>query len=68
MILECYIAALCWYGLVGWCTAQLHCYLGFYHRYRSIKCWVAWVAIFILWPVTLPMFVEVMGYMHRRDK
>lgn len=68
MMVEFYISVLFWYGFVGWCTAQLHYYLGFLSRYRGIKFSLAWTAIFFFWPVTLPMFVDVMSHMLKGDK
>ncbi|HHH9824336.1 TPA: hypothetical protein ACP4OC_003593 [Enterobacter asburiae] len=68
MMTDFYVGALFWYSLVGWCTAQLHHYVGFYSHYRGIKCWLVWVTMFIFWPVTLPMFVDVLGSMSKGKK
>ena len=37
MMAESIVCALFWYGLVGWCTAELHRHSGFYSRYSGAR-------------------------------
>ncbi|MGL4486477.1 MAG: hypothetical protein ACRCUG_05735 [Yersinia sp. (in: enterobacteria)] len=58
MMAEFIVSGVFWYGLVGWCTAQLHLYMGFYSRYQGTKRWISWSVTCLFWPLTLPLFVD----------
>ncbi|EAP0954397.1 MULTISPECIES: hypothetical protein [Enterobacteriaceae] len=58
MMAETVVCALVWYSLVGWCTADLHRYSGFYSRYNGAKYWISWAVMFACWPVALPLYVD----------
>ncbi|STD22480.1 Uncharacterised protein [Enterobacter asburiae] len=61
MMAESIVCALFWYGLVGWCTAELHRRSGFYSRYSGAGYWISWAVMFLCWPVALPLYVDYIG-------
>ncbi|HBD0491857.1 hypothetical protein [Klebsiella pneumoniae] len=61
MMAESIVCALFWYGLVGWCTAELHRRSGFYSRYSGAGHWISWAVMFLCWPVALPLYVDYIG-------
>ncbi|EMK0351694.1 hypothetical protein V8J08_003967 [Citrobacter amalonaticus] len=67
MMIESVVCALFWYGLVGWCTAELHRRSGFYSRYSGARYWISWAVMFLCWPVALPLYVDYLGRADKRS-
>lgn len=67
MMAESIVCALFWYGLVGWCTAELHRRSGFYSRYSGTGHWISWAVMFLCWPVALPLYVGYIGGAGKRS-
>lgn len=53
-----FFSCLFWFCFIGWSVAELHRQTGSFKRYRGIKLVLAWSAIFLLWPLALPLFVD----------
>ena len=47
MMAEYIVCALFWYGLVGWCNAELHRHSGFCSRYSGAKYWISWTVMYV---------------------
>lgn len=58
MMMEWFVPGLFWFCYVGWSAAELHRLMGCFIRYRGIKLVIAWSAVFLLWPFTLPLLVD----------
>lgn len=67
MTTESVVYHLFWYGLVGWCTAELHRHLGFYSRYSGCGRWICWAVMFLCWPLCLPLYVDYIGGAGKRS-
>lgn len=61
MMAESIVCALFCYGLVGWCTAELHRHSGSYSRYSGARHWISWAVMLLCWPVALPLYVDYIG-------
>ncbi|WP_350260505.1 hypothetical protein [Morganella morganii] len=67
MTTESVVFYLFWYGLAGWCTAELHRHSGFYSRCSSCGRWFCWAVTFMCWPAALPLYVDYIGDTGKRN-